>query len=387
MAESEKIVLALHAYRSNLAWDSQYAGLVRYCRLRGWKVRDCCVGASSDVMNIRRILSDDNIVGVISSLHVRLPTAALADRPVVFFDCPEDVVLAGCPYICHDAVHTARLAAGELLPLSLRCFSFVHSPSDMYWSRERGSAFEREILLRGGVLHPAFRMPGVFDKRRLVPSLAKWIAGIPKPCGIFAANDELARLVISAGLRMSLRIPDDMAVVGVDDDPQFCLDGPSLSSVVPDWNAGAFLAAQVLDRLVRGVRAPEKSMVFRPLGLIRRRSTGHGQRDIYDPSVRKAVDTIREKACSGLRAGDVLRGMIGSRRYAEGVFRGLTGMSVLEAIRKTRFESAKVLLETTDKPITLIGENSGYRSVTTFCREFKSETGLSPDAWRKKTQS
>ena len=128
-------------------------------------------------------------------------------------------------------------------------------------------------------------------------------------------------------------------------------------------------------------------MVFRPLGLIRRRSTGHGARDIYDPSVRKAVETIREKACSGLRAGEVLRGMVGSRRYAEGVFRELTGMSVLESIRKTRFEAAKVLLETTDKPVSLIGENSGYRSVTTFCREFKRETGLSPDAWRKKIKT
>ena len=79
--------------------------------------------------------------------------------------------------------------------------------------------------------------------------------------------------------------------------------------------------------------------------------------------------------------------MRGSRRYAEGVFRGLIGMSVLEAIRKARFENAKVLLETTEKPIVLVDANSGYQSVTTFCREFKGETGLTPIAWRKKSRT
>ena len=74
--------------------------------------------------------------------------------------------------------------------------------------------------------------------------------------------------------------------------------------------------------------------------------------------------------------------MRGSRRYAEGVFRGLTGMSVLEAIRRVRFENAKVLLETTDKPVALVGSSSGYQSETTFCREFKEMTGHTPGVWR-----
>ena len=387
MAESEKVILVLHSHRSNLVWNQQYAGLVRYCRPRGWKVRDCCVGDSPSAAVIRRALRDKNIVGVISSLHAPLPADVHASWPVVCFDCPKEAVPPGCPHIRHDAALTAHLAASELLPLSPRSFAFVHSPWDMYWSRDRGCAFEREIVHRGGIVHPGFRLPGVFDKRRLVPALAKWLAGIPKPCGIFAANDEIARAVILAGLRISLKIPVDMAVVGVDDDPQSCMESPSLSSVVPDWNAGAFLAAQVLDRLMRGVRMAEESMMFRPMGLMRRRSTGQGQRDIYDPSVRKAVDTIREKACSGLRAREVLGGMRGSRRYAEGVFRGLTGMSVLEAIRRVRFENAKVLLETTDKPVALVGADSGYQSETTFCREFKSETGLTPAAWRKKSRT
>ena len=385
MIDAKKIVLALHLHRCKI-WDMQYAGLVRYCRPRGWRVKDVCLGASPNLAAIRRVLKDENIVGVTSSLQIPLPADVFAGVPVVYFDCPKEVVPVGCLYIRHDATQTAHLAVTELMTLPLRCFAFAHSPWDMYWSRDRGHAFEQEILKRGGVLCPAFRQPNVFDRRKRVPSLAKWLVEMPKPCGVFAANDEMASAVIAACSRIPLKVPDDVAVVGVDDDPQFCLAGVSLSSIVPDWNAGTFLAAQVLDRLVRGVRVTEENMVFRPLGLMRRRSTGYGQRDIYDSSVRKAVEKIREKACFGLRASEVLAGIRGSRRHAESVFRELTGMSVLEAIRRTRFENAKVLLETTDKPIALVSANSGYMSVTTFCREFKSETELSPVAWRKKSQ-
>ena len=385
MADGGKVVLALHAYRAKI-WNAQYAGLVRYCRPRGWKVKDACLGRAADRAAVRRALRDANIVGVISSLGVPLPADALAGRPAVFFDCPKDVAFAGSPHICHDADQTAHLAVNELMTLPLRCFAYAHSPCDLYWSRDRGRAFEGEIIRRGGALQPAFSRPGVFDKRRLVPELEKWIAALPKPCGIFAANDEMARAVIAACRQTAAKIPGDVAVVGVDDDPKFCLAKPSLTSVVPDWNAGAFLAAQTLDRLVRGVPVAPDGMTFRPMGLVSRQSTGHCLQSNGEPNVLAAVKLIREKACFGLHASEVLAGMRGSRRYAEQVFRRLTGMSVLEMIRKVRFENAKVLLETTEKPIALVGELSGSLSVTTFCREFKAETGLSPAAWRRKSR-
>jgi len=385
MADGEKVVLALHAYRTRI-WNAQYAGLVRYCTPRGWMVKDACLGRAPDHAAVRRALRNDDIVGVISSLQVPLPADALAGRPAVFFDCPKEAVSAGSPHIRHDAKQTAHLAVNELMTLPLRCFAYAHSPWDLYWSKDRGRAFEAEIVRRGGLLEPAFKRPGVFDGRRRIALLAKWVASLPKPCGIFAANDEMARAVMAACSRVSVKVPGDVAVVGVDDDSKFCLAKPSLTSVVPDWNAGAFLAAQALDRLVRGIPAAAHDTTFRPMGLVRRQSTGHGSQSRSEPNVLAAVGLIREKACSGLRAIEVLREMRGSRRHAEQMFRGLTGMSVLEAIRKVRFENAKVLLETTERPVAFVGEVSGYQSVTTFCREFKAETGLSPAAWRKKSQ-
>lgn len=384
MNDARNSVLALHVYRSEI-WKAQYAGLCRYCLPRRWQVEDFPFEASPDFDVVRRRLRQGGVVGIVTSLSVPLPADIGSSIPVVCFDCPEESVVPGCPHIRHDAVYTARLAARELMSLPLRCFAYVHSPSGLYWSVQRGTAFEHEIRSRGGALRTAFALPGVFDRRRLVPALAKWLRALPRPCGIFAANDEMARLTLSACGRIPLQVPEEISVVGVDNDPRFCLTEPMLTSVLPDWNAGAFLAAQTLDRLVRGMPVPPGTMTFNPLGLTRRQSTGFGQLSRKAPCVPEAINLIRAEACRGLRAERVLAEMRGSRRYSEQVFRQVTGMSVLEAIRNVRFENAQVLLGGNDAiPVSRVAELSGYRSVTTFCREFKSLTGLSPLSWRKK---
>lgn len=156
---------------------------------------------------------------------------------------------------------------------------------------------------------------------------------------------------------------------------------------MPDWDAGAFLAARALDRIVRAdVRAVDAT-AFRPLGLMRRQSSGGGHRSRQGPRIEEAVGLIRAEACAGLRAARVLGVMRGSRRSAEQTFRSVTGMSVLEAIRRTRFENAQILLETTSRDVAFVAQASGYRSVPTFCRAFKAATGLSPLAWRTKSQA
>ena len=383
MPDSRRSVLALHAYRSDV-WKAQYAGLCRYCLPRKWLVEDIFLGVSPDFDVVRRRLETGDVVGILTSLPVPLPVEVVSGLPVVCFDCPQEAVPAGCPQIRHDAAYTARLAARELASLSVRHFAFVHSPSGSYWSVQRGAAFEQEIRSRGGALESSFPQFGVFYRRRLLPALMKWIRALPRPCGLFAANDEIARLVLSACGRLSLRVPDEIAVVGVDNDSRHCLSTPALSTILPDWNAGAFLAAKTLDRLVQGLAFPVEAMAFKPLGLVRRQSTGSGLAMRLNPRVQEAVDLIRAEACSGLRAERVIGEMHASRRYAEQIFRKVTGMSILEAIRTVRFENAQVLLEGTDKSVADIAILSGYQSIPTFCREFKDLTGLSPLGWRRK---
>jgi LacI family transcriptional regulator len=96
------------------------------------------------------------------------------------------------------------------------------------------------------------------------------------------------------------------------------------------------------------------------------------------------VDLIRARACSGLKARDVVKMMKSSRRLAELRFREVTGRSILEEIRRVRFENAKLLLSRTDVPMSVVANQSGWASLTSFCREFKQIAGLTPMDWRKK---
>ena len=100
-------------------------------------------------------------------------------QPVVCFDCEESGLMEGCPYIAHDADYTARLAARELAALPLRNFAYVHAPCRLYWNVARREAFEREIVSRGGIMVPAFSLFDIYDRRKLLPALARWISALP----------------------------------------------------------------------------------------------------------------------------------------------------------------------------------------------------------------
>ena len=380
---ADAVVLALHAYRSEV-WDSQYAGLRRYCLPRGWDVMDCCFPSVPDFDRVRRLLKGGKIIGIVTSLPVPLPKDILSRQPVVCFDCEVSGLMEGCPDIRHDATYTAHLAARELSSLSIRNFAYVHAPSALYWSHARCAAFELEVAARGGVFSDAFSMPGIHDRRKLVPALSRWVSDLPKPCGIFAANDETAEPLLSACARVGIQIPKDVAVIGVDDNQLVCTTvSPALSSIAPDWEAGAFMSASILDRLLKG-RTVGMRHTFRPLGVIGRESTSRTS-EVVNARVVKAVDAIRFRACEGLKARDVVEIMGCSRRLAELRFREVTGKSILEEIRRVRYENARLLLSQTDVPMDVVANRSGWASLPSFCREFKELTGLTPAEWRRKS--
>ena len=359
---SDAVVLALHAYRSEI-WDSQYAGLRRYCLPRGWDVVDCCFPLAPDFDRVRRLLKAKEVAGIVTSLPVPLPKDILSKQPVVCFDCEVSGLMEGCPDIRHDATYTAHLAARELSSLSIRNFAYVHAPSALYWSHARCAAFELEVAARGGVFSDAFSMPGIHDRRKLVPALSRWASGLPKPCGIFAANDETAVLFLSACTKAGIRVPRDVAVIGVDDNQSACTSvSPTLSSIAPDWEAGAFISASILDRLLKG-RTVGMRHTFRPLGVIGRESTSRTS-EVVNARVVKAA-----------------------RRLAELRFREVTGKSILEEIRRVRYENARLLLSQTDVPMDVVANRSGWASLPSFCREFKELTGLTPAEWRRKSSS
>ena len=373
-------ILLLH-HHDSAVWRTQRAGLRRYGNVRGWTFADWCVPPDADrralAARIRALRPD----GIVSSLGWKLPDALCRRIPLVCFDCPPEAVPATSAHLVHDAEKTAHLAVCELLPLGCAAYAYAGAPGGRYWSRERGEAFRREVVAQGGALVPSFELAdaGVSD----VAALRRWVRALPRPCGVFAANDEAALRVMAVARQEGLRVPQDLAVVGVDDSARCVNAEPTLTSVAPDWEAGAFLAAEALDLSLKG-KPTEGRRAFRPLGLVSRGSTRRTSWGAGENRVREAVAFIRENACAGISVPDVVRVMGGSRRSAEMAFRAVTGRSALEEIRRVRFEQARLLVRSGVTGEAAVANRCGYASLPSFSRMFKDAHGMSFRAWVRK---
>lgn len=372
------VILALHEV-DDRTWARQFAGIRRYAAERGWRA----VGvrcAKGDLDGAARAVCKFSPAGVISSLSVPLEGRTFERLKAVYFDCSASAVPEGAPYMGNDAAAIAHFASRELFSLKCKAYSFaavlppqcVETPE---WMQEREAHFRSECARRGGGCLEPFG-PGSGAE------LSAWLRELEKPCGIFAANDFAAAAVRDAALKLGLRIPGEVAIVGVDDDRRICLGKkPGITSVAPDWERGGFSAAAALDEILAGRRLSGR-MTFYPLGLMRRETTARLAR--ADARIVAAIALIRAKACKGLGAAHVAQSIHGSRRFAEKLFRDVTGESILEEIRRVRFDAAKVLLAHSALSLEHIAAKTGYASAPTFCREFKSMTGMAPRFWRKR---
>jgi LacI family transcriptional regulator len=176
-------------------------------------------------------------------------------------------------------------------------------------------------------------------------------------------------------------VPDDVAVIGVDNDALLCeLASPPLSSVIPNTHRTGYEAAALLDRMMRGKRVAPTAHLIAPLGVAARQSTDVLAVD--DRAVARAVQFIREHACEGINVSDVLRAVPLSRRVLEQRFQRLLGHTPREEILHVRLNRVKQLLSETDLPLYLIAERTGFEHVEYLSVVFKRETGKTPSAFR-----
>lgn len=212
--------------------------------------------------------------------------------------------------------------------------------------------------------------------------VARWLQGLPRPVGIMACNDARGQHVLDACRQLGAHVPDEVAVVGVDNAETFCeLCNPSLSSVVPNAEGIGFEAAALLDRLMEGAAAPAESSLLPPLGVVTRQSS-----DVFavdDPLVARAVRFIREHACQGIKVAHVLAEVRCSRSVLERRFREHLGHSPQAELRAIQLRRAKELLRETDWTLPQIAEASGITHPEYLSVLFKRETGLTPGEYRQ----
>jgi LacI family transcriptional regulator len=212
--------------------------------------------------------------------------------------------------------------------------------------------------------------------------LCDWIKNLPKPVGIMACFDILGRQVLEACRQIEAAVPDDVAVVGVDNDELLCeLADPPLSSVAPDAHRTGYVAAELLDQLMSGKSVPPHGHFIEPLAVVVRASSD--VLAIEDPDVSHAMRFIRERACDGINVQDVLQSVPLSRRVLEGRFRKLVGRTPHEEIDRVRLDRVKELLRESELPLTEIAVRTGYEHVEYLSVVFKKRTGQPPSEYRK----
>ena len=303
--------------------------------------------------------------------------------PAAVVDLGEDC-LENLPRVESDNLAIARLAAEHLIDRGFQEFGYVGSEGTV-WSARRQASFLETIHHKGGACSiyqgPAQRRPpGPWERSQ--DDLAEWLRALPKPAGVMAANDAIGLRVLEACRRGELAVPEEVAVVGVDNDEVLCdLAEPPLSSVAQDLHRIGYEAAALLDRLMAGEKPPEHPACFPPLGVVTRQSTDLVA--IADPKIAAAVRYIREHACDGIGIEDVARRASLSRRALERRFVKHLGRPPHSEIFRVRLDRVKVLLIETELPLKVIAAKAGFQHVSSMCTSFKKKTGRSPGQYRK----
>ena len=309
-------------------------------------------------------------------------------RPVVFCDVIPEVCGAAkwakaAGFVRHDSKASVRCAVRELAKFGRANFAYVGNYEPCYWSEEREAAF-RELTRRSAKTFSSF----VWEKERpftdavdFLTRLREWLVALPKPCALLAVNDAMGVQVLGLCRTLGIRVPEQIAVAGIDNDEVFCENAsPTLSSVEPDFRAAGFASAALLDEMLSGKSSGGATHAFGPSGLVSRASTQF----VREPNrkVMKALELIRREACGGLTANDVLARLGGSRRSAEMLFRSVAGCSVLEKIEEARLAEAQRLLRDTKMKIAAVANACGYSSPTFLRDKFRRAFGVSMKDWR-----
>jgi len=216
-----------------------------------------------------------------------------------------------------------------------------------------------------------------------LPAIARWIESLPKPVGIMAAYDVRALEVLDAVRSLGLACPDDVAVIGVDNDEVLCdLAAPALSSVNQNLECIGYEAARLLAARMAGHADAAASLFIPPLGVAVRRSTDVLAVD--DPDVRRGLRLIRAKACDGLTPDDVATATDLPRRSLDRQFTKLLGRSIHDEIARTKLQAAKRLLAETDLKLSAVAARCHFAHAAQLCNVFKRTLAETPTEYRRR---
>ena len=290
------------------------------------------------------------------------------------------------PNITADYIGTGRMAARFYLERGFRNFGFFGF-RNVCWSDERFEGFRQEVTAAGfGNALYSYNLQDIdhlwyYERDRL----AEWLRMIPKPIAVMACDDNQGNNLVEACHSAGVRIPDELSVMGVDNDELLCsLGSTPLSSIQVDIEEGGYRTAALIERRVLNPDAPLEDVVLRPVKIVSRLSTASFATN--DIQIRKAVQFIHRNDTKKISVNDVMGEVALSRRLLERRFKSVTRQTIYQYITDLRLKRFSELLLDTDEPLIEIAISLGETDTKSISRRFKQLYGCSPGEWREKNK-
>jgi LacI family transcriptional regulator len=384
MAKIRRVVLLIVTSRE---YDrALLRGIARYSRLHGpWTFfREPLFytkpGTGKTLLSRLKLQEVDGIIMREPMKHDQIISLGL---PTVVSPYTKDRI-PGPPNVVSDHAAMAEMAAEHLLDRGFQNFAYCGF-DDMYFSEARGQFFQKRIEKAGLNVHfykrPGTKAQRLWENEQII--MAEWLKSLPKPVGLMTCNDDRSQHVIEACTIAGLHVPEDVAIIGIDNDEMICeLSNPPLSSLALNAEKAGYEAAAVLDQLMAGKKRVNRTITVSPTHVVARQST-----DILamnDRDVASAVRFIRQHAKEPIQVNNVVEAAAVSRRGLENRFRKILGRSVHDEIKHVRTQLiARMLLET-NQSVSQIALALGFSGVENIARYFRQQSGMSLIAYRKK---
>ena len=287
----------------------------------------------------------------------------------------------------NDDEMIGRMGANYLASLGQRrSYGFVPTVSDQYWSASRLKGFKAALAAKKANVD-VFNSPGAAaGSREDLAALRDWLATLPKPAAVMASWDTRATQVLAICKDAQIKIPNQVAVLGVDNDE--LLDessDPPISSILPNHEQLGYAAARVLNNLMSGRHAKTSApFLVKPVKVVERESAVASAPAAHLLS--RATAYIRKNAAKGIKVKDVAAFLGVSRRLADLRFQQFSGETINETITRHRLDAVKKFLATTNRPIKTISEECGYTDPSYLKVLFKRRFGCTMREWRRQNR-
>ncbi|MDQ1919201.1 XylR family transcriptional regulator [Massilia pseudoviolaceinigra] len=290
----------------------------------------------------------------------------------------------GIPYVATDNFKLVKLARDHLIDVGLQRFAMFSLPmtGENRWARERENAFGslmRDDQMDAEIFRGCETTASSWDES--VQGQIAWLRSLPKPVGIIAVTDARARQLLQACTIAGIEVPEQVALIGIDNDPMVRMfTRIPLSSVIQGAQEMGRTAAHLLDQMLHGVRLANMRIQVPPAGINVFASSQH--QVIKHPHVMRARHFIRQYACQGIKTHQVADYVGVSRSSLETYFRHEMGCSVHDVILRFKLDAAKAGLESAERSIADVATGCGFTSTQYMYLVFKRELGCTPRAYR-----